>query len=97
MDFTLNDPGIQRRRGRRSCSRVSDVIVHGSGHDRPDALLIMNYATGDQAQGKRRAARAVIMAGRAWIGFALATSMRQYGAFMASGRHALPERTGVRS
>jgi hypothetical protein len=36
-----------------------------------------------------------VAAGYVWIGFALATSMRQYEAFMAPGRRALPERRPV--
>jgi hypothetical protein len=36
--------------------------------------------------------RAIIAVGYAWIGIALATAMRQYEAFMASARRALPER-----
>ena len=72
---------------------------HGTGHDGPDAPSIMNDADLAEAgrhRGKRRARRAVITAGCAWIGFALATSMRQYGAFTTSGQHALPERTEAR-
>jgi len=71
---------------------------HGTGHDGPDAPSIMNDADLAEAGRHRVDAepRAAITAGCAWIGFALAISMRQYGAFTASGQHTLPERREAR-